>query len=817
MSEGKEIKFKFVIDEQSAQRVNKVLDEMIKRAQELGKTLANVSMGGGGGGGLMGGGSVGGRAPSAQSTMARAGGGAQQKVSFASVLTQNVDVFRKMASEGGAAMKVLGDAVQRGITAQQREIQKLQQALDALVGTYNRVGGAASGALGEKIQDKVIGLQARISGHRRDLERLRGMAPPGGELMPEVPWPDQEGGPGKRPGLFSRMKGWATSPGSWGPNASLYSAAGGGGLIQGIAPTGIGGWLRMGGMALAGADAAFTEARSGTRAFNQAEAARGGLVNPRIRALKGGDISDIMAVRMMDQSSREDLKKQAVGTGAEAEAVVSGLKKVVSRVAGSLTAGVLGEKGGNILGGMTDAEKEQMKGENFFQYIDNYKKSTGFLRTQMALERFEGGLEGRVGAAKLMGYGVREKTIRGPGGTAKTYVDSYAEQEAKLREQGYSMGEEQAAFASVMGVAGRQAAYRRKHEAMSATAGGYGGYGELLGISERMGMGNVLAQAAVGGGIEKTAGIGLGQALLGTGFDVQGMTSRAGVMAAMQAGMGFRNNAQDFPLVQQGLAGLQLGSQISTGATSPYQRGSNLLAAMQAAPEGGTYLQDYLGNQMGLEKMIDVASGADSDKTLEALGGDKGMVGKVLGGKMSAALSTLYEKGMGKGPLKGALERWHKSGLGIDEYLKKVRAGEMGESGDIETLGIGFAQATGAGSEAGIGLAKTLSGMGSELKLGAVGAGKQDELVAARLKRDADTIKESGQELANNIKVLAGAFGATGGLAKSLESFGDLSGSAENLVAAFGRAAEAADKFAGKFGITPPPKPPTATGKAGAK
>jgi hypothetical protein len=809
MSEGKEIKFKFVVDEQSAQRVNRVLDEMIKRAQTLAQTLSSVGGGGGGGAGIFGGGAVGGKAPSAQSTMARASGTTTQKTSFANVLTQNVDTFKKLAAEGGSAMKVLGDAVQRGITGQQREINKLQQSLDALVRTYDRVGGAASGALGEKIQDKAIALQARIAAGKRDLNKMEAMAPKRGDLMPEIPWPGEEGA--KR-GLGGRMKDWATQKG-------LYSEAGGGGLIQGFAPKGIGGMLRMGGMVLAGADAAFTEARSGTRAYNQAEAARGQMMNPRIRALKGGDVSDIMALQMMDKQSKDDLKKQAIGTGADAEAIVTGLKSAVSRTVGSLTSGVLGQKGGNILGGLTDAEKEGMKAENMFQYVDNFKKSGQYLKRQMAMEQFEGGLESRIGSARVMGYGIRQK--RRPDGTMGPYQDTYSEREAGLRERGYSLQEEQAAFLGVRSVAGTQAAFRHKGAAMAAQSAGYGGYGELLGVSERMGMGGIMAQAAVGGGIDKTAGIGLGQALLGTGFDVQGMTSRAGVMAAMQTGMGFRGNAQDFPLVQQGLAGLQLGTDISTGATSPQQRGQNLLAAIKAAPGGSSYLQDYMGNQMSMEKMIDVASGADQDKTLEALGGDQSMVKKVLGGKMSSSLNMLYGKGLKGTKLGGAMDRWKESGLDIDEYLQKARKGEIGEAGDVETLGIGFAQATGKGQEAGIGLSKTLSGIGGELKTGGVGGGKQDELVTARLKVDANRIKEAGQELANNVKEIAGAFGASGDLARSYESFNqNLSASAEILTESFMRVADAANKAALKLdpsgGAGGQSRSP-ASGKAGAQ
>lgn len=792
MSEGKEIKFKFVVDEQSAQRVNRVLDDMIKRAQDLAKTLQGV--GGGGGGGIFGGvGSVGGKSPSAQSTMVKAasqtGGAATTRTSFVNVVGQNLDMLKKMGDEGSRTMKVMSDAISRGINQQRTSIGQLEGELSKLLKMYQAAELQGGNAFTGKIQERIAETTEKLGAARKEFEQLRksqgtieqAMAP---ETTPE------------RKGFFGRMKDWAMTPGSAGAGKALYSAAGGGGLIQGVAPQGIGGWLRVGGMALAGADAAFTEARSGTRAYNEAEANRGRLMNRRIRALKGGDVSDIMALQMMGGMDKSDLAKQVSGTGAEAEATISGIKKMFSRGVGSLTAGVLGEKGGNILGGLTDAEKEQMKGENLFKQVDNFKESTQYLRRQMAMEHFEGNLGGLVGGAHLMGYSA-ERRRRKDG----TLAPSYFDRQSDLKARGFEMAQEQAAFSEVMGVAGKEAAFRRKGEVMSATAGGYGGYGQLVGMSERLGMGNVLAQASIGGGIDKTAGIQLGQALLGTGFDVQGMTSRAGVMAAMQAGMGFTGKATDFPLVQQGMAGLQMGSAISTGQTSPYQRGANLLAAINSGA-GNTYLQDYLGNQMSFEKMLDVASGADSDKTLEALGGNQEMVKKTLSGKMTASLSTLYDKGLEGTKVGDAVKRFRESGLGLDEYLQKARKGEIGQKGDVETLGIAAAQAQGQGQEAGIGLAKVLSGMnsGENLKVGQVGAGKLDDLTSARLKKEADRIKEASGEIANNFEQITEAFKASGGLEKAFESFGsNLSASAEVLHQSFTNLADAATKAAMKL------------------
>lgn len=776
MSETKQVKFQFVVDENSARAVHRVLDDMIRKATELGKAMAGMA-----GQGIMGGTRVGGGTPSPQSTLAGRGGSASMagpKASFTSVLTGNVDAFKKMAQEGGAAMRVMGDAVTRGITQQQRDINRLKESLDALIRTYDKVGGSASGALGEKIQNKVLQLQARIGSGQRELEKLEALRTPGSSLLPEIPYPGQE-----RKGFGGRAKEWMAERG-------IYSSPGGGGMIQGLAPTGIGSMLRIGGMALAGADAAFAESRSGTRAYNEAEASRGRLINRRIRASKGGDISDLMALQMMGGMDKADLAKQTGGTGAEAEAFIGGIKKMISRTAGAVTGGLLGEKGGNILGGMTTAEQEQMKSENMFRQVDNFKDTTQYLKRQMAMEQFEGSLQGRIGAAHLMGRKFRKKT-------SGAIVDDFSNREADLIERGFSTAQEEAAFAQVMGIAGREAAHRRKAEVMSASAAGYGGYGNLVGVSERMGWGNSLARFSMGGGIEKGAGIELGQALLGTGFSAEGMTDRVGTLAALQNSGIFKGGPGDFIGVQEAQAGLQLGSSIMTGQTSPYQRAANLLSARNAGANT-SYLQDYIGNQMSFEKKMDIAYGQGTDKTLERFGGDAEMVRRTIGRSLDASLSTVYDKGLEGTPIAETLKKFRASGMSVDDYLIDARKGQR--TGEIEDIGVLLGQATGRGQSAGIALAKTVSGMGGAIGEGSVGAGPLDELTASRLKKDADKVREAGQELANNFKSINETFKASGGWEKSLESFGaNLGGSAEILRESFANLADAATAAAYKL------------------
>jgi hypothetical protein len=779
MSETKQIKFSFVVDQGSAREVDRVLNQMIEKAKELGKTLQGV----GGGGGLLGGVRTGSGTPSPQSTLAGKGGSVSQKTSFTQILGGSAEGFKKLANESGMAMKAMTDALQRATSQQQREVDKLTASLDKLGQRYEKLGGGAMTG------SAIVAKTRQLSAAREELNRLKEMDPNRRELMPEVPYPGQESA--QKRGMFGRAKDWLGEKG-------IYSGAGGGGLIQGFAPQGIGGWLRMGGMVVAGADAAFSEARSGTRAFNEAEANRGRLVNRRIRASKGGDVSDLMALQMMGGMARDDLAKQTGGTGADAEAFISGIKKMVSRTAGAVTGGFLGEKGGNILGGMTTAEQEQMKAENMFRQIDNFKESTQYLRRQMAMEQFEGSLSGRISATQMMGRTFRNKR---DGRTGKAlegiFEDSYSNREADLVEKGFSTAQEQAAFSQVMGIAGKKVAGRRAYEVMSAAAAGYGGYGNLVGISERMGTDN-LARYAIGGGIEKGAGIELGSALLGTGFSPEGMTDRLGTLGALQKSGIFSGGAGDFIGVQQAMAGLSLGSAITTGQTSPYQRGANVLAAINAGA-GNTYLQDYLGNQMSLEKKIDVAYGGSSDATLAALGGDDEMVRKSIGGQLDAAISTLYDKGLEGTQAGKTLSKFRESGMSLDAFLQDAGK-DTTRAGEISDLGILLGQSTGKGQEAGVALARIISGTGGAAEMGAVGAGKLDDLTSARMKKEADRIREAGQEMANNFKQITETMKISGGWEKSLQSFGEnLSGSAEILRESFTNLADAATQAAYKL------------------
>lgn len=804
MSDSKEIKFKFVVDAQSARQAERAFDELIKRAQELNKALAGLggTMSGGGGGGGLGGG-VGKGTPSNQSTLASKGATSRPS-SFTQVLTANTDAFKKMGEHGAGAMRVLTNVLTREMAAQEKQIGILTKRLENLVATYDKVGGSAS-QTGRQLEGKILRLQGRISGHQDQQGALN-------DMKPHTPWLPDIDAPEEKKSMRERAKGWLQQKGIYGPAAAQEGGASP--MIQGLAPNSMAGWLKVGGMIAAGTMAAVNQGMAGTRDFSSEAARRGDLVNGRIRAIRGGDISDLQALRMMSGTDRQNLRDQG-GNLAGAESYGNAGMALLSNLAGAATGGAIGTKGG-LLTPFTDASRGTAMGGNVTKQIDEFKNRTEFLDRKMALEYFDRSFSSRVQAKRILGMGIGRRKVTGPGGTAEVDEDWYGQEDKRLTGLGLDVGVKMSAKMAVQSLAGNRAGHRNAEAAMYAQAQGIGGYEQLLAASERLGMGNVMAKAALSGGIDATAGVRLGAGVLGTGFDVSGMTSRGGVLAAIQNGFGFRNEASDFNQADRALAGLQMGDSISTGQTSPFQRGANLLAAINAGAGSGSYLADYVGNQMSMQKMIDIASGSDEDPLLGDLvsGGPKAaqdMVKKTLSGKFNSAMDLVYSGGLGGGPMQDAVTKFRSSGMDIDSYLQKLRM--EGRSGEVDTLGRAFSLGSGSGTsqEAGVGLARTLSGIGGELKQGGIGLSKQDELVQAKLDQQSKEVERNSSQLRDNFKTMAADFTVGGKeMQKALMTMGtDLNRSAEDFVKSLDRVTKAADMAAFKLSggkIVPPSK-----------
>jgi hypothetical protein len=803
MPESKSLKFSFVLDEGSFMRVKSALQQLTQEAQKFSKALQG-GMGGGGGiqnspqfGNLMGGGQVAGQASGAR-LQAQAG---PKNASITSSIQENVAAFKNLGQFGSQAMKGLGDALKRSVQDQQQSIRGLQGSLEALVRTYEKLGGSGGGAVADRVASKMANVAGRLHSQRQALSDMPSV---GGDLMPEVPWPGQDKA---RPGWAARAAAWIHTPGADGAPPGFF-----GGAIQGLAPTNVMGMARMGGLAIAGTGAILNEAMGGTRVYGSIEAQRSAGLTALSRQMMGGDISWLQAQRgvMADSGRRHDYQAQAgivapgggpqesrwtkaawmmagpIGTArnlgqsilewngaAEAQAgfssVIGGVKSLF---------GMGGPKDVSLTAAMTSEARQNTMADNAMQQIADYQNSQAFLQRRVALEGFQGSLGSRMQAGRIMGLGLNRRKANGVAFNQGN--DSYLEEEIRLTEAGYDMGSKLAAVTQSrqLGLGGAHAGAM-----MAASAAGWGQWGGVLAQASygaRAGQTGIgLAQSALGVTSNTAAGMGIGQ--MAFGFDPRGTVSGAGVLAAIQGGsglLGFTGGAGDMNAVQRTQQGLAAGQALSSGF-DPYQQGRNLISAMQAAPGLSTYGQDYLANGMGFKQLLAAGQG-ELTSSAKAMGITQGMAKTQLAAMGSSVFERFTDQG-GSDPMSLAIRRFQKSGKSLTEFM----SGASGE--DRESLGVFMGQELGVGEEGGLGLAGLFGGLGldaKKMKKRGVPVGGLGEAEAAAAKGKARQLRRQQGELETDPESIMGdlAEGADKAVQKMTAFGSNLSESAQTFI-----------------------------------
>lgn len=722
MSTGKEIRVRFVVDEQSAQRVNRSLDDMIKRAQELAKTLQSV----GGGGGIFGGGGVGGGRPqSNQSTMAQAAGTGTQKVSFASVLGQNVDVFKKMAQEGGVAMKAMTDALSRGATEQQTAVNKLTRELDGLNKMYDKVGGKASGAFGEKVQNLVLNKYKELQGARKELEKLRAME---GDFMPG-PRDDMPPSPAK-PGLFARMN--SAVVGATGGEAGITGALGG--FAKGAA-----GMAGVATIAAVAAKKVYDYYEKKPDEWLGLESNQGQMMGRRQLELRAGEDRN----RLAEQAIYQDTDKRK-----DFADLNSGWRRAKSSIGAFLT--------GDFAGALTGQAADRATFERRSALIQMQRDSDPVKDAVMGqLQDYRG----TIGSMRAMGLGVR------PGMTG---LDSLTKH--RLAYSAFDDGEIAAAFQGISGSGTRTAAHSLQGYAMHGTAAGIGGAAQSIGTMAKFGgksnaFANAMLQMAGGGKVDATT-TGILSSFIASQQDRLGMNTGAG--AGQYQGQGLMEmiargtqGADGRLVAEQNMRGADYLQKAVAGQTSPYQSARNFMLAGEAAPGLNMYGQGFLASKMSLTELADATEGKGGDVSaiFKALGGDKGMAKDYFKGVSGSLLEGVSAQGLGdtdSGRLAKALSE---SGMDPRAFFKsgaykKVKGFENDKTGDRAIAALGGAlQASDDGLDAStaMGLARDLAGIsqGPAAGKGKAGAGGYPEIekAAAQAKIFADQLEKSGNEV----------------------------------------------------------------------
>jgi hypothetical protein len=761
MSAEKSLKFQFVLDENSFNRVKRALDEMITKAQTLAKTLQGVGTGGGGFGG---GGSVnGGLQPSPwlNSQMPKA------QTQIGKVVLDNAAAFKNMANLGTASLKGMTDALKSATERQRDELGRLKASLEALGNAYDKLGGRGRNALA--IQAKMVQVAGRITDGQDRLANI----PAGQSWLPGISAPGAGGG--TSPGMAAAggaggapPMGWLSPMGNGPPNPM--------GMLQSFlgstSPWAIA--ARMGMAVGTGAINVASQSQGWNNAMLDTKAARGQVMAPSLQRLMRSDISDLLKNRELATYSSDDRVEALRRSGSMEARYLQGLKEVAGSAKDLIT--------GKAPTGLSDDNLDTETMKRVMETRDRIGETAEYyLGRGRAYGYTQETAGSRITGSRILGAGFyKDKRTGG-------MKDSYTGLAARLHEQGFSVEELAGATTQARNMGGRDFASKYAGTIMSANAAGYGQVGDVLAAAGR-GAGNNksamgLLQGALGGGIDTAAGLQLGSSLFG--FDPRGTVSGTGALKAIQQGFQFgAGGAQDLNAVARVQLGLQSADRLS-GGFDGYGRGMNLVSAIGAMPGATTYAQDALAGRMSFKELAEIAGGGTSARA-SAYGISKGDAMSQIGGMTHGLFSRYVEQG-GDDPVSRAMRAMKASGQSEQGFLaglgESARKGDKGARSQLEALGVFASDLMGGDTEGGIGMIQALSGVKDldkvSLKKGKVpGAGIDDE-TKARLSAEAENMRKSAEQLNVHFAEIVDAFGKIQDNFKAEASFGKLASSAE--------------------------------------
>lgn len=716
-------------DPQSFYNFTNQIRTVIAEVEKLGRTLNNINFGGGGGNVVMGGGGPvtaqkAGAAIRAPTISPSQGGG------LAGVFVEAAGAMKNLGNVSRDSLRLMSDSVSSGINQQRNVIKSLEGDLTQLILLYDKFQSKATDKPtgGEAVQAKLVSRQVRdqhnevldqIATERQELVRLKTRQTQIDEAIAGGPPPTERD-------------------------------------VGGPSPTGRGiggGWGRgvMRGAAVAGAVAATIglvghETMGLFRDPSTVGKMRADVVRKRWQGILAGDWRLAFMMRPGEQSDDEKMDMYTQ-TGGLAQAEQAGLtaKGVLGAVGGPLTAAI-GVGGGPGREGLTGSGmlrhyrsiSEAQKLENALAVTERQYESVSRLDRTRAWEMFQSEAESRARAQIILGI-APVGTIPLKEMLTPTYkrdrADMYnaMQRDKWAREYGLKIPEREAAALGMFAGGGKEFARANQINAALAQKAGLTGFDALLTTAGRASGSNRFAFGAVGGGIEPNAGILLGQAILGSGFDPMGTTGGQGLLAAMQAGgFGWGENELgrqqlgghilDFNRVQQAATGMQLMDKMLSGGIDSYQRGRNLVAAMGIKPGADVYTQDYLAGGMNFRQMVDaIKPGGKLPDLAVGLGITPADIRAQIG---EVSSSVLAERMPGIDPnsiIGQQYARWQASNKDLPAFLSGLTKKDKQEYakylGSFTGVQLGETAAAGAGAFAALG------GIDSpeELKLGGVG------------------------------------------------------------------------------------------------
>lgn len=641
-ADNKEIKFKFVVDDQSFTAFLSKIQQAAQQVAALSSqvnTLNNQLHGGAGGGGgaagtvpnPLGGGPVlstnlgrmPGSTPGAGSTanISSLTGLAQYGAnSMLSQISQTKGVFESLSKMSGDAIKNMSSVLRDEIGKSSREIVKLRGDIEGLLATMRSTASSKFPALhafdSEELAGKVRALrelEARSASMGGLADMLEG-GPPGS---------GPPGGGGGGGGFFGGRRRMMAGVGRvLSGDFDIGSELLGGSLLGGAAAVAAAGYFgfETGNRISRGITNFQIEQESiktyDAQRFRDVNLLQTGAYNQAARAMRHGSVKYLAAERDLQKDPVLSKYAENVVREAEANERITQLQHLAdAKIIGQevlttyMAGGALGESAaanldqdriraaGTVARLNVAAQVAEANPKNYADIYDLFRDTAA----------------ARAGAMRVLGTSYRKDKKTGQ-------ITPYSEELNKYRDRGISEETVFGIHQTIEQIAGRQAAGNLRAAGVNANVAG------LYGGATMAGLGAVYSTQGGGSFLD---------AIMHYGNDV-GVANKIGAMAAkglttgpMTSGMGFLgmtqmfmggSSAEEMRIANQLEASADPYARLFQGQMDPFQTGINTVNAIKAAPGASIYGQDYLATKISLPKMADMLASGTVPQYLANMG-----------------------------------------------------------------------------------------------------------------------------------------------------------------------------------------------------
>jgi hypothetical protein len=697
-AQDKQIKISLGVDADSVAKTKRAIQEITQEFQRLVAVTKGSSGPFGGVGFGTSSAQIGTSGRAIAQHRASAGGAAGPAGGLTDGLTRAVQnsatLFKGAAAGSKDAFKIMSDGLREHVRTADGEIRRLQQSLQGLERTYDKLKSRQASGLGGKLTEAATTqAQGAYFQTADQLDRARAQRAKFVKAQDDMEEAANPSFYGRVKNYFANNKG--TGAGKGGVFASAMQGAGLGGVATALSSpaAAVGGGVLLGNKLMnLGHENQVSNVNFGIdkQLFrSDTRASIGQIFGGNAQAIRGGDMARVAAMMQL----QSDPAFQAVTGGGFAKLLkdrrildaagggLGGIKNFALGKVGSVM-GNLGSPGGI---GTTDAltnkyltrtaQEQALQAQTMQRMIENkVSEDPGF---SDRINQFYAGSTSNANLLRSLGKGGGNVTINDGQSRAKVEQTRWiqAQADAQMRD----VGEFAAAAQELSGTAGR-GFIGHYGSILGAKTGGLGNVANLLGVGAQFNGGSFGGgsrflkgiQGRIGrGGVDVTAASGL------TGLGTNMMTggnftgSGMGVMETLLSAGFTGSTGGDMRMARTVGAGVGSLGNVMSGGVDPLQVALNASAALKAGANGPYSAKWAL-------QRLDPAQRAEFERTgqvppdLKALGVTKDMMSTYI----SAQTSTMFSRvsnGMVGGAAGEAMQRYRASGGNFDYLRGKKR------------------------------------------------------------------------------------------------------------------------------------------------